>query len=93
MCRANGAHCPSTATQIGYLHYSLTAAELNDYIDSYHGRIDQVVAYFASYSEGLKELDLQIDTTGSPGKYFGVIWTPLLAVITLGDYISDSNSA
>lgn len=71
MVRLNGARTfLATATQMGYLHYSMTEAELNDYVKSYQGRIDQVVAYFASYPEGLKELDLKIDILDLPVHVF-----------------------
>ena len=69
--RANGARTfLATATQVGYLHYRMTAAELEDYISSYQGRIGQVVAYFASYQEGLKELDSKIDQLDLPVQVF-----------------------
>ena len=69
--RANGVRTfLATATQVGYLHYSMSAAELDDYVESYQGRIGQVLAYFASYAEGLKELDAHIDTLEIPVQVF-----------------------
>ena len=71
MVRLNGARTfLASATQIGYLHYSPTEAELRDYVASYEGRIDQVVAYFASYPEGLKTLDSHIETLQLPVHVF-----------------------
>ena len=71
MVRANGARTfLASATQVGYLHYRMSAAELSDYVRSYEGRIDQVVAYFASYPEGLKSLDSHIDTLDLPVQVF-----------------------
>ena len=71
MVRANGAALRlASATQVGYLHYRMSAAELSDYVRSYEGRIDQVVAYFASYPEGLKSLDSHIDTLDLPVQVF-----------------------
>lgn len=71
MVRVNGARTfLATATQVGYLHYSITAAELQDYVDAYAGRVDQVVAYFASYPEGLKSIDAHIDTLELPVQVF-----------------------
>ena len=46
----------ATAIQVGYLHYSPTAEELRDYIASYAGRVNQILAYFASYPEGFKTI-------------------------------------
>ena len=55
MVRVNGARTfLASATAVGYLHYRMSVEELQDYVDSYTGRINQVVAYFASYPEGLK---------------------------------------
>ena len=46
MVRLNGARTfLATAIAVGYLHYSPSAAEVQDYVDAYAGRIDQVVAY------------------------------------------------
>lgn len=71
MIRLNGARVfLSSALQIGYLHYSPTEAELLDYLASYEGRVGQVVAYFASYPEGLKTLDPNIDTLSLPVHVF-----------------------
>ena len=55
--RANGIRTfLATAIQVGYLHYSPTAEELRDYIASYAGRVNQILAYFASYPEGFKTI-------------------------------------
>lgn len=71
MVRVNGARTfLATATQIGYLHYQMGAAELRDYVDAYEGRVDQVVAYFASYPEGLKDVDPHIETLKLPVQVF-----------------------
>ncbi len=71
MVRANGARTfLATAMQVGYMRYGVTAEELRDYVDSYDGRIDQVVAYFASYPEGLKAIDPHIDTLEVPVHVF-----------------------
>ena len=69
--RVNGARTfLATATEIGYLHYSLTELELRDYVASYQGRVDQVVAYFASYPDGLHEIDFKLDTLTLPVHVF-----------------------
>lgn len=71
MVRINGARTfLATASQIGYLHYRMGAAELQDYVSAYEGRVDQVVAYFASYPEGLKTIDSHIDTLELPVQVF-----------------------
>ncbi len=71
MVRANGARTfLATATQVGYLHYRLTDAELRDYVASYADRVDQVVAYFASYPEGLQTLDPHIEALDLPVQVF-----------------------
>lgn len=69
--RLNGARTfLASATQVGYLHYRPSAEELRDYIEAYTGRIDQVVAYFATYPEGLKTLDPHIDSLDLPVHVF-----------------------
>ena len=71
MVRANGARTfLATATQVGYLHYQMSVAELQDYVDAYVGRVDQLVAYFASYPEGLKTVDPHIDGLQLPVQVF-----------------------
>ena len=45
-------------------------AELEDYVASYLGRVDQLVAYFASYPEGLKTVDPHIDDLQVPVQVF-----------------------
>ena len=80
MVRLNGARTfLASATEIGYMHYSVTADELRDYVDAYDGRIDQVVAYFASYPEGLKALDAHIDSLDLPVQVF---WGDMDAFLT-----------
>lgn len=71
MVRVNGARTfLASATQVGYLHYRPSAEELADYVNAYAGRIDQVVAYFAGYPEGLKTIDPHIDTLNLPVQVF-----------------------
>lgn len=69
--RVNGARTfLATATEIGYLHYRLTETELRDYVASYQGRVDQVVAYFAQYPQGLDELNNKLDSLMLPVHIF-----------------------
>ena len=71
MVRLNGARTfLASATEIGYMRYGVTADELRDYVNSYDGRIDQVVAYFAGYPEGLKSIDPHIDALDLPVQVF-----------------------
>ena len=71
MVRANGARTfLATATQVGYLHYQMGAAELRDYVASYEGRIDQVVAWFAHYPDGLRSIDPHLDGLDLPVQVF-----------------------
>ena len=60
----------ATAIQVGYLHYSPTRTEMHDYIASYDGRLEHVLAYFAHYPEGLKRLDAQLDSIEVPVQVF-----------------------
>jgi pimeloyl-ACP methyl ester carboxylesterase len=71
MVRLNGAQTfLASAIEVGYLHYSPSAEELRDYVSAYTDRIDQVVAYFASYPKGLESLDPQLDTFPLPVQVF-----------------------
>lgn len=71
MVRANGAKTfLASATQVGYLHHQPGSEELSDYVASYRGRIDQVVAYFASYPEGLATIDPHLETLDLPVQVF-----------------------
>ena len=45
------------ANQLGYLNYSPSAEEVNDYATSYSGRIGQVTNWFKGYPIGCKEID------------------------------------
>lgn len=46
----------SGANQLGYLHYSPSAAEVTDYVKSYSGRIGPITKWFKGYPEGCKEI-------------------------------------
>lgn len=71
MVRVNGARTfLASATAVGYLHYRMSVEELQDYVDSYTGRINQVVAYFASYPEGLKTIDPHLESLALPVHIF-----------------------
>ena len=71
MVRFNGARTfLASAMQVGYRHYGPTADELRDYVASYEGRVDQVVAYFASYPEGLTSIDPHLDALEVPVQVF-----------------------
>ena len=71
MVRLNGARTfIAGALQLGYLHYSPSAAEVEDYVHSYAGRIGQVTQYFKHYPEGCKTLTENIASVRIPVKVF-----------------------
>lgn len=71
MVRLNGAKTfIAGATQLGYLHYSPKAAEMDDYVRSYAGRIGQVTKYFKHYAVGCQDLTDKIETLTVPVQVF-----------------------
>ena len=70
MVRVNGARTFSPARPSLGTHYRMSVEELQDYVDSYTGRINQVVAYFASYPEGLKTIDPHLESLALPVHIF-----------------------
>jgi pimeloyl-ACP methyl ester carboxylesterase len=69
--RLNGAKTfISTASQLGYLHYSPTKEELLDYISSYAGRLGPVNGYFKQYPKGCQALTQQIEQLELPVQVF-----------------------
>ena len=55
--------------QLGYLRYSPTCDEIEDYVQSYAGQ-GQVTAFFKQYPEGQKELTDKIESLELPVKVF-----------------------
>ena len=55
--------------QLGYLHYSPTCDEIEDYVQSYAGRMGQVTAV-KQYPEGRKELTDKIESLELPVQVF-----------------------
>lgn len=71
MVRLNGAKTfIAGATQLGYLHYSPKAAEMDDYVRSYAGRIGQVTQYFKHYAVGCQDLTGNIEELSVPVQVF-----------------------
>ncbi len=71
MVRLNGVRTfIAGATQLGYLHYSPTRDEIEDYVQSYAGRIGQVTAFFKQYTEGRSELTNKIKSLELPVQVF-----------------------
>ena len=58
------------AIELGYLHYSPTFNEIEDYIDSYSGRVGQLTAFFRQYTQGRKDLTDKIESIKLPVKVF-----------------------
>ena len=54
------------ALQLGYLRYSPTCDEIEDYVKSYAGRVGQVTAFFKQYPQGRKDLTDKIDHVRLP---------------------------
>ena len=52
------------------LHYSPTFNEIEDYIDSYSGRVGQLTAFFKQYTQGRKDLTDKIESIKLPVKVF-----------------------
>lgn len=71
LVRLNGAKTfIAGATQLGYLHYSPKAAEMEDYVASYAGRIGQVTQYFKHYAVGCQDLTDNIEKLTVPVQVF-----------------------
>jgi pimeloyl-ACP methyl ester carboxylesterase len=71
MVRLNGARTfIAGAMKLGYLHYSPTCDEVEDYVQSYVGRIGQVTAFFKQYTDGCNDLTDRIDDLKLPVKVF-----------------------
>jgi pimeloyl-ACP methyl ester carboxylesterase len=71
MVRLNGARTfIAGAMKLGYLHYSPTCDEVEDYVQSYVGRIGQVTAFFKQYPDGCNDLTDRIDDLKLPVKVF-----------------------
>ncbi|WP_171178193.1 alpha/beta fold hydrolase [Ruegeria sp. HKCCD8929] len=71
MVRLNGARTfIAGAFQLGYLHYSPKRDEVEDYISSYAGRIDQVTKFFKQYPEGCADLTANIEKLKVPVQVF-----------------------
>ena len=71
MVRLNGVRTfIAGAIQLGYLHYSPTCDEVEDYVQSYAGRIGQVTAFFKQYPDGCKDLTDKIESLKLPVKVF-----------------------
>ena len=58
------------AMQLGYLHYSPSCDEVEDYVQSYAGRIGQVTAFFKQYPDGCHGLTDRIEDVNLPVKVF-----------------------
>ena len=54
------------ANQLGYLNYSPSAEEVNDYKASYSGRIGQVTKWFKGYPIGCKDIHPHLDDINIP---------------------------
>lgn len=71
MVRLNGVRTfVAGAIQLGYLHYSPTRDEVEDYVQSYAGRIGQVTAFFKQYPDGCKDLTDKVESLRLPVKVF-----------------------
>lgn len=71
LVRLNGARTfIAGATQLGYLHYSPKAAEMEDYVRSYAGRIGQLTEYFKHYAVGCQDMTDHIETLSVPVQVF-----------------------
>ena len=71
MVRLNGVKTfIAGAIELGYLHYSPTFNEIEDYIDSYSGRVGQLTAFFKQYIQGRKDLTDTIESIKLPVKVF-----------------------
>lgn len=58
------------ANQLGYLNYSPSAAEVDDYVSSYSGRVGLVTKWFRGYPEGCKDIDPHLATLNVPVHVF-----------------------
>ena len=56
--------------QLGYLQYSPTCEEIEDYVQSYAGRMGEVTAFFKQYPEGRKALTDNIESLDLPVQVF-----------------------
>ena len=71
MVRLNGVKTfIAGAIELGYLHYSPTFNEIEDYIVSYSGRVGQLTAFFKQYTHGRKDLTDKIESIKLPVKIF-----------------------
>ncbi len=71
LVRLNGAKTfIAGALQLGYLHYSPTREEVEDYVKSYAGRIGQVTQYFKHYATGCAALTADIEKLNVPTQVF-----------------------